>query len=65
MITETRLFDVQRSRHRNLYKLVPFLKQRGMWKAGRIGRLPLVLLSAGAVLSTCREMARQGIYAHA
>jgi len=60
--TETRLFNPQRSRSRNLQKLVPFLKKRNLWNEIRIGRLPLILLSADGVRSTCREMALRGIY---
>jgi aminoglycoside 3-N-acetyltransferase len=64
LTTETRLFDPQCSRKRNLNKLVPFLKQRGVWNEIKVGRLTLILLSAEAVLSTCRELARHGIYAY-
>jgi hypothetical protein len=62
--TRTRLFDPQCSRSRNLNKLVPFLKRRNAWNEIRIGKLQLILLNAEAVVSTCREMARQGIYAY-
>jgi aminoglycoside 3-N-acetyltransferase len=60
--TETRLFEPQRSRSRNLQKLVPFLKKRNVWREARVGRLVLILLSAEGVLSTCQEMIRLGIY---
>jgi len=60
--TETRLFEPQRSRSRNLQKLVPFLKKRNVWREARVGRLVLILLSSEGVLSTCREMVRLGIY---
>jgi aminoglycoside 3-N-acetyltransferase len=64
LTTETRLFDPQWSRKRNLHKLVPFLKERRAWNTVKVGRLSLILLSADAVLSTCRELARHGIYAY-
>jgi aminoglycoside 3-N-acetyltransferase len=64
LTTETRLFDPRWSRKRNLNKLIPFLKRHRVWNEFKVGRLTLILLSADAVLSTCRELAAHGIYAY-
>lgn len=62
--TTTRLFDPEVSRRRNLQKLVPVLRQRGVWKETRVGLLRAVLLDAGAVVSACRDMANGGMFCY-
>ncbi len=59
-----RLFDPERSRRRNLSKLVPSLKARGVWREIRVGTLPVVLLDAAEVLETCRTLAKNGVYCY-
>ena len=64
VITRTRLFNRDYSRRRNLDVLVPYLRERGYWNEGGVGGVMLILLKAGEVLSTSRDMARQGIYCY-
>jgi aminoglycoside 3-N-acetyltransferase len=55
--TETRLFEPSVSKRRNLFKLVPYLKQRGAWREKHLGRMDIVLLNAQDVLDAARAMA--------
>ena len=62
--TRTRLFEPAVSRRRNLYKLVPALKNAGAWREGRVGRMSLFSLKAEDVLSTVAAMADRGEYCY-
>lgn len=62
--THTRLFDPVYSRRRRLDILIPVLKGLGGWKAGRVGRLQAILVSAEDVLATAQELARKGEYCY-
>jgi aminoglycoside 3-N-acetyltransferase len=62
--SKMRLFDPECSRRRNLDKLVPALKEQGVWKQGRVGKLDVILLDAKAVLEVCRSLAKNGIYCY-
>jgi aminoglycoside 3-N-acetyltransferase len=62
--THTRLFDTAVSRRRNLLKLVPVLKRRGVWRESRIGGLQIILLDAAAVMGALRAMATEGSYCY-
>ncbi len=65
VVTSTmRLFDPDRSRRRNLDRLVPELRVRGAWHEARVGTVDLILLDAGEVLQTCRVLAKNGVYCY-
>lgn len=62
--TRTRLYAPALSRRRNLHKLIPFLKRRGAWREGRIGRLPVAMLQAAGVEAAVGDMIQQGVYCY-
>ena len=62
--TKTRLFDPLVSRRRNLQKLVPVLKERGVWREARVGTLRGIALMACEVSESCRAMAEEGMYCY-
>jgi aminoglycoside 3-N-acetyltransferase len=62
--TETRLFDRELSRRRNIPRMIPALRQSGQWRQSQIGRLPLLLLETRAVLSACESLAATGVYCY-
>jgi aminoglycoside 3-N-acetyltransferase len=62
--TRTRLFDPDVSRRRNLHKLVPALRMRGLWRENHVGRLRGICLKAGDVLALCRAMAQSGEFCY-
>lgn len=62
--TRNRLFDPALSRRRNLRKLEPVLKSRGIWREGRVGNLTFILLKAEDVAAACRDMADRGEFCY-
>jgi aminoglycoside 3-N-acetyltransferase len=62
--TTTRLYEPSVSRRRNLSGLVVPLRQRGAWRTLRVGRLPLTVLYADAVVEVVQELARRGVYCY-
>jgi len=62
--TRTRLFEPAISKRRNLYKLVPELRQRALWRQGGVGQLQMTLLNAADVLLTVSAMIDKGIYCY-
>jgi aminoglycoside 3-N-acetyltransferase len=65
IVTSTmRLFNPERSRQRNLDRLVPALKARGAWRERRVGTVDLVLLDATEILDACRMLAKNGLYCY-
>ena len=62
--TDTRLFEPAVSRRRNLYKLVPELKQRNAWREKRVGHLTATLLGAEDVYNAVVSLASRGIYCY-
>jgi hypothetical protein len=62
--TNTRLFDPDVSRRRNLTKLVPALKARGAWRETRVGDLQIILLGASDVMAALSAMADGGSYCY-
>ena len=63
-VIETRLFDPEVSRRRNLDLLVPELKQRDAWRETTVGRLSVVLLGARQVIEAVAALASRGIYCY-
>jgi aminoglycoside 3-N-acetyltransferase len=64
IVTQTRLFDPQYSRRRNLGKLEYALKQRKWWNELRLGGMQTVLLRADQVLKARQELAQRGVYCY-
>jgi len=64
LYTDCRLFDPAVSRRRNLYKMVPYLKQSGAWRQARVGGLKITALTAAEVDEIVRNMAKKGIYCY-
>lgn len=62
--THCRLFEPPVSKRRNLQRMVPFLKQNGFWRDGRVGGLKIIVLAAADVEKTVRSMSKQGIYCY-
>jgi aminoglycoside 3-N-acetyltransferase len=62
--TETRLFEPSVSKRRNLFKLVPYLKDRGAWREKYLGKMDNVLLNAQDVLDAARAMADKGEFCY-
>lgn len=60
--TRTRLFDPLVSRRRNLPKLVPLLKERGVWREAHVGHLQSILLTARDVADCCWLLAKEGVF---
>jgi aminoglycoside 3-N-acetyltransferase len=56
----TRLFDPARSRRRNLRPLSLALRERGAWREGVVGGVPLILVEARAVLEAARDLTARG-----
>jgi aminoglycoside N3'-acetyltransferase len=64
VMTDTRLFEPGVSRRRNLYKLLPELKRRGLLRQQRIGRLTMTLLTTKDVYTSASSLADQAIYCY-
>jgi aminoglycoside 3-N-acetyltransferase len=64
IVTQTRLFEPQYSRRRNLEKLVPVLKQRKWWHELRLGGMHAILLRADQVLQASEELAQRKVYCY-
>ena len=64
IVTQTRLFEPQYSRRRNLEKLVPFLKGRKWWHELRLGGMHAILLRADQVLRISEELAQRKVYCY-
>jgi aminoglycoside 3-N-acetyltransferase len=62
--TDTRLYEPAVSRRRNLYKLVPELKQRNAWREKRVGHLTATLVGAEEVYNAVVALAARGIYCY-
>jgi aminoglycoside 3-N-acetyltransferase len=62
--TNTRLFEPTYSRRRNLWKLVPILRERKQWKEGRLGTLRAIVVTAEEVLACSADLAKRGIYCY-
>ena len=62
--TETRLYEPSVSKRRNLLKLLPYLKHRGVWREKHLGRMDVVLLNAQDVLDAVRAMADKGVFCY-
>jgi len=62
--THCRLFEPASSRRRNLYKLVPHLKQMGAWREAKVGGLKIVVLGTTDVDAAVRSMVQQGAYCY-
>ena len=62
--TSNRLFEPGVSRRRDCGRMVPYLRGRGVWHAGRVGRLPLIVLSAREVLATAEAMLEDGLHCY-
>jgi aminoglycoside 3-N-acetyltransferase len=62
VVTRTRLFDPAYSRKRNMDKLVPHMKNRGVWNECQIGNLTAILLSAKDVFSISVGLAQKGVF---
>jgi len=64
LTTRTRLFEPAVSQRRNLFKLVPILKEAGRWAEASAGRLPVIVMSAADVLAMAAAMADRGEYCY-
>lgn len=64
LVTRTRLWDPQVAHRRRPGKLVAALKQRGVWKKDRVGRLDAIILNAQDVLNVLRALADKGVYCY-
>ena len=64
VVIDTRLFEPAVSRRRNLYKLVPELKQFIAWLEKRVGRLTGTLLGAELPYKAVASLATRGIYCY-
>jgi Aminoglycoside 3-N-acetyltransferase len=64
VVIETRLFEPEVSRRRNLDRLVPELKHRGAWREAKVGRLSVVLINAQQVIEAVAALASRGIYCY-
>lgn len=62
--TNCRLFEPAISRRRNLYKMVPCLKESGAWHEARVGGVRITVLAAAEVYEVVRNMVKKGIYCY-
>ncbi len=62
--TETRLFNPDVSKQRNLDVLIPELKSKGEWREAKLGMLNVVLLNANGILNVITEMSKNGKYCY-
>jgi aminoglycoside 3-N-acetyltransferase len=62
--TRTRLYDPDVSARRDLTRLVGPLREAGLWRETRAGRLTLILLPAAGVVEIARGMAARGEYCY-
>lgn len=62
--TRTRLFNPKLSRRRNLRILVGPLKEAGVWREAKVGRLNAVLLKADDVRRVCAALADRGVFCY-
>ena len=62
--TTTRLFDPGVSRRRDVTRLTPLLKQRGVWRETSLGGVDLILLNAADVMDALQTLAKEGRYCY-
>lgn len=62
--TNTRLYEPAISRRRNIFKIVPYLRAAGSWRAARVGIVSIVLLRAEDVLAAARSMLANGQFCY-
>lgn len=63
-LTQSRLYERSVSKRRDCGLMIDPLRERGCWHETKVGRLPLIALSAREVLSTAEDMARRGIFCY-
>jgi aminoglycoside 3-N-acetyltransferase len=59
--THCRLFDPAASRRRNLYKMIPIMKELQAWRESWVGNLKITALNAADVESAVRRMNKLGL----
>jgi aminoglycoside N3'-acetyltransferase len=59
--TNCRLYEPAVSRRRNLYKMVPYLRNRDAWREARLGGMKVTVLAAVDVLEVVRSMTLHGV----
>ena len=59
-----RLYDPGVSGRRDLTILEGALRKKGVWHQEKVGNLKLIALKAADILSTTRELAKQGVYCY-
>lgn len=64
VMSKMRLFEPHYSRHRNLEKLVPVLKQQHSWSEVQRGGLSVILLKASDVLEATTILANRRVYCY-
>lgn len=64
LVATTRLFEPAYSKRRNIRKLLPVLQQQGAWRAGKVGKLRVILLEARHVLAAAQTLADRGVYCY-
>lgn len=62
--TNCRLYEPAVSRRRNLYKMVPYLKEAGAWREAKVGGLKITVLAAKDVYEVVRSMHRKGVHCY-
>ena len=62
--TKTRLFNPAMSGRRRLDRVIPVLRERGVWKEDRVGRLNVLLLTAEDLTDAIHTLAGQKIYCY-
>jgi hypothetical protein len=62
--TQTRLFNRELGKRRDLDRLIPVLKARGHWHEARVGLLPVIVLRARQILEACHELADRGVFCY-
>ena len=59
-----RLYDPDVSGRRNLNVLEGALRDKGLWRQRKLGNLRITVLNTADILSTTKELAKQGIYCY-
>jgi len=62
--TETRLFNPDVSKRRNINVLIPELKSKCAWRDSKLGTLDAILLNANDILSVVTAMSQNGKYCY-
>jgi len=62
--TQTRLFNRELGKRRDLDRLIPVLKASGHWHEARIGLLPVIVLRARQIFEACQELADRGVFCY-